>query len=485
MNDSMQLGVREVDRLLYTQAPEMIKSIKYREKAFEYAKIGTGNISQNSNLVFEIVSDQLVDMSTMTLDFDLVIPYTGSNTIADRVLNLPSNAVDVVDQVSVDYNSEQVEHILNANKFANVFLAYSANMTYLKSEGEALLGLNTQFTNELSTDIPVDGDEKKFELPPGWEFETGGVTVTNSSIKRRFSVPVSTFSAFARCQNYLPLFGNKLRYTIRTATNDQVISYTGGASVPSYRLDNVQLWFDTVVLADSYKQQLAEAMASDQGIRLSYTTYDVSSTKAEPNTSQVIKRSYNLGNVCSLEMLLDSSVKVHGAKKWAMKCQAFGDKNFSGLVVRSGTRYFTPPQGLNSHIELFVESQKCLSNLNDYMGTGVINTKVLRDGYVQVAAAGADANDSPAYRAGQALRKSSYGICLYSVNLEKVIGSDYSMQDVINTGVSSRAVGASNEFDITVKHSDPGEIGNNSFYLTALIHKRQLIFQNSAVSVLI
>ena len=415
------------DQLLFSRSPKILSYIKERRANRVFPNGKTDAWAQSQVMDFEIRSDSLIDLPSTVLNFDLDFDISGGVSGASRI----SNACDIIQSIRVFYNDVQVEEILDANAFANLFLAYSANKTYLESEGETYLGLYNQFVQ------------------------------ADSNGARSYSIPLTLVSGFFRSsQSLLPCMGNRIRVSITLATDGKVVSFSPSVS-ESYKLNKVSLTYDETVVSEKFRKMVMDAMMSESGIRIPFTSLQNTTLNVGAVSTAYLRLQFNLSNVLSMHMLVDNaSAKSREANKYILACQSYPLTNFSKAFVRVGSQNLTPADGLKNYIELYQQQNKTISNFNDLLGTGVISYKDLVAGYTKAATVAGGA----------------YGLCPVSIDCSKIVSND---DGVVNQGISSSGV---NEFNIELYKSS-GTFSADDVVLCGLVHKRSLVFSQGGALV--
>jgi len=418
---SVQVKDYVPDQLLFSRSPKILSYIKERrpQRVFPNGKLS--GWTSNSVMDFEIRSDSLIDTQSAVLNFTVSFPS------ADTFI---SSALDFIQSIRVFYSDVQIEEILDANAFSNLFLLYSANKTYLDSEGSTYLGLDNQF-----------------------------VDATNSG-SREYSIPLSLVLGCCRLSSYLPMMGNRLRISITLAPDAKVVSLCKNTS-DTYTLNQVSLTYDEVVVSEKFKKMIMDAMSSETGLRLAFTSQQVSTLNIGAVSTWYGRLQFNLSNVLSIHMLINNDVsKARQADKWILPCESFPLTNFSKAFVRVGSTLLTPPDGIKSYLELFQNQNKTISQFNDLLGTGVIDYATLTGGYTPSAS----------------VTKANYGLCPISIPCDKIQGSD---ENLVNQGVSSSGV---NEFNFEISKTAGNTFSQNDVALCSLVHKRAIVFQQGGIN---
>jgi len=385
---------KQVSSLLYNRLPALVDAVKYRQIEVTNPKGKTSGYVAGDSIELEIGHDQFEDLATSCLFFDMAIATGTTPYIA--------NAADIIQRVEIKYNDVVIESFDHANYWCNAFLAYTANKSWVETEGTAMLGLGNQIV----------------------ESKSGARTRDNgTSVHMNYCVPLALIIPFFRNHYFLPLLSNRLKISFLLAPNLEVVScatdYQG-----VYTLNNVYLIHDMIVVNDKYRDKVREAMQG-LGIRIPFTSYDTHTLTLTGDTTNNLVLYHNLSNAISLHMLEDSgsTEKKFVTTLYAQACQAFPCSEFSSLTVNSGSRYFTPQAGLRSFQELYRSAELCVNGMNELQGSGFIDLEIMKQGYT--------AHTSPLATSSST---GKYGLCLMSVNLEKQIGSD---DNVINEGLNA------------------------------------------------
>jgi len=210
------------EQLLYQRSPKLLSFLKERRPIRTYP-LGSSTYSSGQVLEFQITSDTLVDLQTAVLNFDISFGTGGSQI---------SNAVDVIESARVYYNDVMLEQVDQASAINNLFLAASASYTWCQSEGDAYLGLTSQYFQ------------------------------SSSNTARSYSVPLTlVMGLFRSASSFLPLVGNRLRLSFTLAKDAQVISKSSNAS-DTYTLSKLSLTYDEILVESRFRKSIMDAMMS-------------------------------------------------------------------------------------------------------------------------------------------------------------------------------------------------------------------------------
>ena len=448
---------KTVDNLLYHVSPKIIDSIAERKVIRAKPRGKYSGYGAAEPMEFEISNDQFIDLPSVVLHFEL--NSTNSNGGNDQI----ANAADFCDQMSVYYNEVTVEQVRDTNAWMNAFLSYSANRTYMQGEATTLLGVRNQIVQTVGNSTVTDGTS------PGF----------------KYSVPLALLSGFFRCKFFLPILGNRLRFRMVLPNNvvDMLTSVsadnTGAITGASYTLNNISITYDMLVIQPAYRSAVIEAMKSEQGFRIPFTSYQTGQLGCAAATSQYLKISHDLSNAMSLFLLhnplrptLAVPVPITGgtwaAGRYALNRESFPLNSFTSLRVMSGSLLFTPNEDIQGAVELYVSTQKCVASLSDLSGAGWVSSDILKA-----------SGDLPVYGTGvPSTRPPDYGITLMGVNLEKTVETD---EAVNNNGLTSRSGGATSDFDIVLTTGNALRTDSNILY--NIVHKRNVVFQGGNVNV--
>lgn len=412
--------------LLFSQNPSILDGVVERRVERFQPNGSRSGYTAGQTLEFFITTDQLQDLTSGMLCFDLAISGTSSGSA--RI----SNAVDVIKNFSIFLNDVQLESIQDTAAWINTFMSFTCNRSYLQTEADVLLGINNQ-EHISSVASPI----------------------------RSFSVPLALVSGLCRAQNYFPTLGSKLRFVFELAPNRDVISLPGNVD-NAYTLNNVSMTMDTIIVSSEYRQKLQQVIASDQGLRFNFGSLQTSKHQVAGATQQYLRIPYNLSNALSLVVLYapSNTTKAWDATAWTLQNQSFPlqDKGFQRLEVRSGSRIFTGNDGILTTPELYVSAEKCINSFLNFVGSGYIDFKTFTDGYTR----------------NTTISSGQYGIMPLAVNLEKALQSDDSL---INDGISS-AQGLQ-EFDMRLTTNSP--LDGGASFLSCIYHRRTLKMSSNGV----
>jgi hypothetical protein len=419
-------------QLLYNGAPKLIEAVLERRPIRYQPKNRT--VNPGDIIDFDITSDQFADLGSAVLHFDLALNVAAGTTDTGARIH---NALDIIKQIEVFYNDQSCERVLDANVWANTFLSYSATRDWANSEGGALLGLHNQGTASAAV---------------------SGTSNTHNGI-RSYAVPLAYVSGFFRMKPFLPLVNNKLRLALLTEAVAQVIGLQSTA-IGGYQLTNTSLVMDMIVVDRSYSQAVQKAMLSEDGFRIPYTSFQTAHATVTGTTDNYIRVSNNNSNALSL-FILHEPTKAFAVDVWTAWKQCFPMPLFTTLRCTSGSKTFTPADGIRGFPELYASAEKCVSGPADLSGQGWIDYKTFTATYAKhILMTNAAA---------------AYGLCVMAVNLEKSIQVD---DAAANNGLDSHSGGADQFLDVQITTSSA--LDPTSTFLTNLVHRRALVFRQGA-----
>jgi len=431
---------KPVSQMLYSKVPKLIKSIDERRTDVWWPRASRGGYTAGTTVEFDLLSDALFDMQTFCLQFKADITAGNAGDVTGVEV---ASALDFIDSIQIFYNDVECDKVDNANIWANAFVLYSANKSYLEGDASIYLGMQNQFFKSLGTSSkpePVVG------------------------AYRVFSVPFCLLSGFFNMHSYLPLMGNRLRVKIQFAPNVVALSKMVHAQ-DSYTLNDICIRGDNIIPKRDFRAEIAREMSSSDGFRISYVSYSTHKHAVQASTSQNIRQTYNLSNALSIHMLRgNDATKTATAGQHTLWCTSFPLATFKMFKCRSGSLYFTDVNGIESPVDMFISNQKTMGTLSTLDGAGVVNWKSYTSDYTK--------NADPT--AGD------YGYFLMSVNLEKALLDDND-PSVLNSGVSSIANGATNQFDIELQTS-AALAATDVLYLN-IVHRKSIHFAGSGILV--
>jgi hypothetical protein len=435
-----QYGKIDHPALLYNGAPNIIDSVLERRPMRYQPKNRTA--VAGDVIDFDISNDQFLDLGSAVLHFDLQMNVAaGTVDTGARI----ANAIDFIKQMDVYYNDQSVERVLDCNAWSNTFLAYSASRDWANSEGNSLLGLNNQATAS----------------------RTATANAATHNGNRSYAIPMAYLSGFFRMKQWLPLVGNKLRLALLCEAAAQVISWQATAAGP-YTLSNISLVVDMLVVNQAYTREIQTAMVSAEGFRIPYTSFQTSHAAVGNTSDNYLRISNNNSNSLSL-FILHEPVKAYIASKYLLWKQTYPLPLFTVLRCTSGSKTFTPTDGIKGFAELYASAEKCVNGPADLSGQGWIDYLTMTD------TAGTNLySDLP----NTTISSGNYGLTLLAVNLEKSMQVDDS---VINNGLDSHSGGADQFIDVQITTS-AATIPTSTF-LVNLVHRRALVFRGGAATI--
>lgn len=434
----VQYEEKPVSQMLYNKVPKLIKSIEERRTDVWYPRASQNGYTAGTTVEFDLLSDALFDLQTFCLQFKANITSAGDETKVEV-----GSALDFIDSIQLFYNDVEVDKIDNANIWSNIFLLFSSNKSFFEGDASLYLGMQNQLFKSLGT--------ASFPEPV-------------AGTQRVFSIPLAFLSGFFGMHSYLPLMGNRLRVKIQFSPNAVALSKINNAG-DSYTLNELCIRGDNVIPKRDFRAEIAKEMTSADGFRISYVSYSTHRHAVQASTSQYLRQTYNLSNALSLHVLRGNDAsKTSTVGQHTLWSSSFPLDTFKLFKCRSGSLYFTDVNGVQSPVDMFNNVQKTMGTLSNLDGAGIVNWRTYNGGYVK--------NADPT--AGD------YGCFLMSCNLEKTCMSDND-PSVLNSGVSSIANGASNQFDIEIQTT--GALNATDTLYLNIVHRKSLHFASAGVLV--
>lgn len=430
--------------LLYQKTPKVVKAIKERQSAVEYYPRGArGGYVANNVMEFDLKSDMTLDLNTVFLEFKLAITAT---TIGNVEI---ANALDFIKEIAVYYNDTELLRTPQCSFWANQFLNYSANKSFLEGDMSIYTGSKSQF-------ISVDN--------------------VGALQNRVFAIPLGMLASFFNSPVLLPVFGNTLRIKLTLAPVVEAISRVSAVG-DTYTLNEVKITADTVVLKSDYAKELMSQMQSGT-IRMSYVALETGRLNLTASTVNNLKYLFNMSNLLSVFLARNEVAKKVLAGGNANKHLLYNQtadtvRLMSNFKIRTGSQYLVNPNGIETPVDAYIETQKCFGDigLSSIDGKGVIDYQAYAT--AEHVLANLNANPSSA--------KGAYPASIIGVNCEKAILSDDDNSTAINAGLSSVSNGSTNELNITYTTST-APLATDEILL-ALVHRRSLVFENGAYTV--
>jgi hypothetical protein len=305
--------------------------------------------------------------------------------------------------------------------------------------------------------------------PSGSRINNTTATGTTAPRNETYNVPLSLVSGIFRMSNILPLCGGELKVKIWLAPASEVIGYCT-VETDTYQITNMQLRCDTVCFDEEYRKMIRAAAYSDEGFIIPFVSYQTGIVTCQANTLQQFRIPYNLANGLSLHIVRENDGTAGTgsnslvATKWTCPKICYPMPFFSSITVRSGSKYFTPSEGITSTSELLRSLYLTHGNFTDIYGSGIIDAAVLTQDYKQHSSTGT----------GNLLAQA--GFCPMSVSLEKgcEIDSDVTLNNGLNCGDGF------NQIDVDIRTSKALAATDKLYYI--LVHKRFAKVSNNQVT---
>lgn len=418
------------DSLLYLQKPSVIEAVLSREQVRMFSKQGqTATFVKGNTIEFELAGDQFWDMQTACLNFSLAI----------NASSFIMSALDVIDSINIYYNDNPVEKIDDASVWAHAYLYNEASQGWFNTEARVLLGESTA-TSQAGSNTGCFGSRAS---------------------PATYMIPLPLVSGFCRAKYLIPGINNRIRIVVQTAKNNMdVVAYSDDETKTSYTVSNASLQIDQVIVRNDYRQKVVEAMQSDTGFFIPYSTYQTNVLSLNAAAEQNVQLPFNLTNALSLCMVVEEP-KTETKQVWMANKESFGCPAFTGLRVMTQSRLYTPPDDILSLAQLHRSTQQTQTTLMDLSSPGIITYSMLSGTYTQAAT----------------LAEAKYPFVLMGINLEKSVSRDDS---VINDGISS--VNGNNIFYIRLRTGSTN-LAANSVLRTCIVCRKAISYSRNGIAV--
>lgn len=453
MVQSSMYNTKLVDSLVYHTKPDLIDSIEQRRCDRWHVEAKSSDYKAGDTLTATFSSDQCLDLQTLSLNFKINTYIANGTEQTDGVASATAvgalivSAGDVVKKMTVYYNDVLVEEVDNCAKFTNAFLYSSASKQWFSTEGNALIGFNPW---RLSKAINSNSTSTDYVTNPAYSY----CPTVNGCY---FSVPLCLYSGFCRNQFITPLFGSKLRIQVVLGSNIEVLTRPRVAG-DFYKLNDVSLLCDTIVLSPSYRQSLINQIKSEEGIRIPFTSMITNQSAFNGTGTNYFRISFNLVNALSLVMLKSPEAsKIDTTLAYRFANHGFPITDFVKLDVSVGSERVTPSDGIKDIATLYRSSELCVNSLCNLQSSGIIDRPTLTATYTQ------DTTETNA----------KAGCVLMGVSFDKTTEND---DNLLNQGISSSS--GKNEVNITLQTTASA---STDVLYSAIIHKRALKVSSAGV----
>jgi hypothetical protein len=410
--------------------PNQLAGIQKRQPV-RYTPLKPGNAKAGTYTEFEITHDDMEDLSTTSLYIDEV-DITGGTSIENGAVEVNSG-IDFLQSVDLWFNGQKLESYGNAAKWINASIAHAATRTWATCDGNVML----KYSNSLFSNSP-----------PG------------SINGRSIAIPMCLIFGLFKIPYLFPVFQNRLRIRLTWAKEEDAFAYVTNTSC-KYELKEPHIVSDMIVVDDTFRQKFSELMALEGGIRIPYTTFDVTEFAGNGSNSLVMRLPFAFSNALSLYMLRDVK-NDYNASKYRDPNMISPMPNFERLNVKSGSIQFCPDEGFQGHQELYRSTKLSMAHLCELEGTGLINYGEYTSPFSQ----------------NSNYQTAELGYCLMGVNLEKSIEPDDSAYS--NAGLSAQANGSTNTITIDLRNKSGASdtFANTDRILINIAHQNEIVIKD-------
>jgi hypothetical protein len=406
---------------------------------------GLGDYRAGDQIEFHYTTAEAIDWTSTYLRVRFnALTAVGGNTLDNSSCLHTAHSLFKTAEV---YHDEQslVERFNSAGPLINsVIMASEASKDWIETEGNAFLGLYTKYINP--DNITALADVNDADKP-------------SASGQRTYLIPLCFIHPFfgADSAKMYPVLGSRIRFVLRLDDDDNVLSIRNGSA--SYKLDNVELCVQKVVLEPEYKQELMTAIRSNNGWHMDYI--DCQEVKVAPKQSSKelhsVENQYS--NLLTIGVLRKPANLNVGALTDKNRYQAFRcplANQVDKLMITSGGRSFTNGSKGATRADLYALFEKASSNLCNIAGTsGFLDFKGFYNG--------------------------TYGFSPLLVSTEKYNMSDLDVS-IVNRGLSALDQGVTSKIDIEIDMSS--NLGATDQLFVLMFHQKRVHWDANGLRVI-
>lgn len=423
-----------------------------------------------NQIEFQWTHSDGVDLGSTVLYFKWTPTTAANGDTLDASASL-SQASDIFDRVEFTIDNTEVLNSTNRSLSVvqNILMFSEYNNDYFDREGRVLLGHTSQTINP--THDQTDGD--------------GVVSSKLSASKSRvYGVPLWAIHVGFAAQKMVPVLGSNMRLVLHLNQPAKVLN-TRDSINSAYKLENVYLMEDRLMLTPNYKEALMARVKSQEGYKIHYVDYEVVAHNVNDADTQSLVVRNEHSNALTLILFNEYDnlyrADVSGSDRTATRISPSYPsfdvdiaKRTSNLRVECGTLSFTGLNGSSSVVEHFVHLERANGSLGMPNSTGCYNWELF---------AGDDKGALPerwdtANNINQVVNFSPI-----MVSLEKTLSAD-SDANIVNRGLSGLDPGSSRDIEVYLTYDTNQKLLKTRERLfSVLVYEKTLVMANGTLQV--
>lgn len=428
-----------------------------------------------NQIEFQWTHSDGVDLGSTVLYFKWT-PTTAVNGDTLDNSGCLSQASDIIDRVEFTIDNTEVLNSTNRSLSVvqNILMFSEYNNDYFNREGKILLGHSSQSinpTHDLKDGVGLNG--------------TSNADARRNSKSRVYGVPLWAIHVGFAAQKMIPVLGSNMRLVLHLNNPAKVLN-TRNSINSSYKLENVYLIEDRLMLTPNYKEALMNRVKSQEGYRIHYVDFEVQAQNINDADTQSLVVRNEHSNALTLilfneyDALYRADVSSNGTDTRIQPSYPSFDvdiaKRTENLRVECGTLSFTGLNGSSSLVEHFVHLERANGSLGMPNSTGCYNWDLY--------AGGADSLGYLPDRWNKADNLNPVvNFSPIMVSLEKTLTAD-SDANIVNRGLSGLDPGSSRDIEVYLKYNTDEKLNKiRERLFSVLVYEKTLVMANGTLQV--
>lgn len=379
----------------------------------------------DNQIEFQWTHGDATDFASTVLMCNLA--FTTSGDVNDININTASDLID-----RIEFYVDGTEVISSVN--SNVSLVQNALMY-------------SEFTR--------DYFEREGGILMGWNNFKFGINASTHGTERTYAIPLWSLHCGFSQTKVFPVLGSNVRLVLHLTPATKALN-TRSTLTDSYKLSNVYLLEDRLILSPDYKSALMAQVKSEEGFKIHYIDYDITPHNIVNANSQKLVVVNKHSNALTLMLLNDflpsarADLEVPTAGGNAVLLvgvesipNMFVDiaRRVSNATVECGSLRFTGLRGSESVVEHFMHLERANGTLGKPNNVGSYNYNMYLSGVPKGTTPSANHN----------LVNPSTNLCFSPLifSLEKTMSSDVDM-NIVNKGLSATDPMSSRDIDVVL-----------------------------------
>lgn len=428
-----------------------------------------------NQIEFQWTHSDGIDLGSTVLYFKWT-PVTAANGDSVDTNGSLSQASDIFDRVEFTIDNTEVLNSTNRSLSVvqNILMFSEYNNDYFNREGRILMGHSSQTINP------------SHDLTDGVGVNTASGDGLRNSKSRVYGVPLWAIHVGFSAQKMVPVLGSNMRLVLHLNNPAKVLN-TRNSINTSYKIENVYLMEDRLMLTPNYKEALMNRVKSQEGYRIHYVDYEVTAQNINDADTQSLVVRNEHSNALTLilfneyDALYRADVSQNLSTTRVQPSYPSFDvdiaKRTENLRVECGTLSFTGLNGSSSLVEHFVHLERANGSLGQPNSTGCYDW----DLYAGDAAGSLGPLPDRWNKTNNLNPVVNFSPLM--ISLEKTLTAD-SDSNIVNRGLSGLDPGSSRDIEVYLKYNTDQKLNKTRERLfSVLVYEKTLVMANGTLQV--